>query len=137
MMKTKGLSGIFWAEAVATIVYVLNRSRTKGVAGMTPYEAWYGRKSVVHHLRPFSCIVHVRNTSPNLKKLDDRSCALVFFSFEQGTKGYRVYDPSTDRVHVSRDIVFDEHAQWNWKANDVDDLMRAPSPLSILLIMRV
>jgi hypothetical protein len=38
MMRYKGLPGEFWAEAVATTVYVLNRSPTKGVAGRTPYE---------------------------------------------------------------------------------------------------
>jgi hypothetical protein len=38
MMKYKGLPGEFWADAVATTVYVLNRSPTKGVAGRTPYD---------------------------------------------------------------------------------------------------
>jgi hypothetical protein len=31
MMKAKGMSDIFWAEAVAMAVYVLNRSPTKGL----------------------------------------------------------------------------------------------------------
>jgi hypothetical protein len=29
-----------------------------------------------------------------------------------------VYDPSTQRVQVSHDVVFDEQAQWNWKTED-------------------
>jgi hypothetical protein len=68
MLKVKGLQGIFWAEAVVTAVYVLNRSPTKGVAGMTPYESWHGRKPAMHHLRMFDCVVFVKNTTPNLKK---------------------------------------------------------------------
>jgi hypothetical protein len=43
-------------------VYVLNRCPTKSVDAMTPFEAWHGRKPVVHHLRTFRCIVYVRNT---------------------------------------------------------------------------
>jgi hypothetical protein len=121
MMKSKRLPGIFWAEAVATAVYVLNRLPTKGVAGMTPYEAWYGKKPVVHHLCTFGYIAHVKNSSPNLKKLDDRSRAMVFVGYEQGTKGYWVYDPLTGRVCVSRDVVFDEQAQWDWKDNDANE----------------
>jgi hypothetical protein len=39
MMKAKGLLCMFWAKAVATTVYVLNRSPTKGVADKTLYEA--------------------------------------------------------------------------------------------------
>jgi hypothetical protein len=30
MLKAKGLPGMFWGEAVATAVYVLNRSTSKG-----------------------------------------------------------------------------------------------------------
>jgi transposase InsO family protein len=108
MMKAKGLLGISWGEVVATAVDILNRSSTKGVARMAPYEAWYGKKPVVHHLRTFGYIAYVKNTSPNLKKLDDRSHTIVFIGYERGTKGYRVYDPSTGRVHVPRDVVFDE-----------------------------
>jgi hypothetical protein len=121
MLKAKGLQGMFWAEAVATAVYVLNRSPTKGVAGMTPYEAWHRRKSVVHHLHAFGCVVYVRNTTPNLKKLDDRSHPMIFVRYEQGTKGYRVYDPSTQRVRVSRDVVFDDQAKWQWGETKVSD----------------
>jgi hypothetical protein len=95
MLKVKGLLEIFWAEVIATAVYVLNRSSTKGVTGMTPYEAYHGRKPVVHHLRTFSCVAFVKDTTPNLKKLDDRSRPMMFVRYEQGTKGYHVYDPST------------------------------------------
>jgi hypothetical protein len=52
-------------------------------------------------------------TTPNPKKLDDRSCRTIFVGYEAGSKAYRLYDPSTRRVHVSRDVIFDEAAQWN------------------------
>jgi hypothetical protein len=45
-----------------------------------------------------------------MKKLDDRSHPMIFMGYEQGTKGYRVYDPVTYRVHVLRDIVLDDQA---------------------------
>jgi transposase InsO family protein len=47
MLKAKGLPGWFWGEAVSTAVYVLNRCPTKSVDGMTPFEAWYGKKPMV------------------------------------------------------------------------------------------
>jgi len=71
MLKAKGLPGWFWGEAVNTAVYVLNRCPTKSVEGMTPFEAWYGKKPAVHHRKTFGCIVYVRNTAPHLKKLED------------------------------------------------------------------
>jgi hypothetical protein len=90
MLKSKGLPSIFWAEAVATIVYVLNRSPTKGVFGKTPFEVWHGKRSTVHHVCTFGCVAYVKNTSPNLKKLDDRNRPMIFVGYEQGTKGYMV-----------------------------------------------
>ena len=72
MLKAKGLPGWFWGEVVKTAVYVLNRCPTKSVEEVTPFEAWYGKKPAVHHLKTFSCIVFVQNTDPHIKKLEDR-----------------------------------------------------------------
>jgi hypothetical protein len=64
----------------------LNRSPTKGVADKTPYEAWFGKKPYVHHLRTFGCVAYVKNTTPHLKKLDDRSRAMIFVGMSQARK---------------------------------------------------
>jgi hypothetical protein len=29
-------------------------------------------------------------------------------------KVYHAYDPVTKSVHVTRDVIFDEQAQWDW-----------------------
>jgi hypothetical protein len=47
-------------------------------------------------------------TTPNLKKLDDRSRPMIFIGYEPGSKAYSVYNPLTKKVHVSRDVIFDE-----------------------------
>jgi len=39
MLKEKGLPNTFWAEAVYTTVYLLNRCSTKAVQDKTPIEA--------------------------------------------------------------------------------------------------
>ncbi|KAF0915033.1 hypothetical protein E2562_033161 [Oryza meyeriana var. granulata] len=39
---------------------------------------------------------------------------MIFVSYEPDSKAYRAYDPVARRVHVSRDIVFDEAAEWSW-----------------------
>jgi hypothetical protein len=54
--------------------------------------------------------VYVRNTTPHLKKLEDRGRKMIFVGYECGSKAYRAYDPITKRVHVTRDVVFDEQA---------------------------
>jgi hypothetical protein len=59
MLKSKGLPSWLWGEAVAIAVYVLNCSSTKGVQGMTLFEAWYGKKPTLKYMRTFGCVVHV------------------------------------------------------------------------------
>ncbi|GJV94795.1 retrovirus-related pol polyprotein from transposon TNT 1-94 [Tanacetum coccineum] len=44
MMHEKGLPKSFWAEAVYSAIYLLNRSPTKSLDNKTPLEAWNGRK---------------------------------------------------------------------------------------------
>jgi hypothetical protein len=101
---------------VLTAAFILNCSFTRSVDGMTPHEAWYGRKPDVRFLRIFGCVGHVKVAGPHLRKLDDRSTPMVFIGYEIGSKAYRMYDPATKRLHVSRDVVFDEEARWNWEA---------------------
>ena len=40
----------FWAEALSTAAYVINRSPMKTLGDKTPFEAWYGKKPNVNHL---------------------------------------------------------------------------------------
>jgi hypothetical protein len=95
-------------------VYLLNQLPTRSVEGRTPYEAWHRRKPNVEHLCTFGSVVHVKNTRPHLKNLNDRSTKMVFIGYEAGTKGYRAYDQRTGHIHVTRDAIFDEMAQWDW-----------------------
>jgi hypothetical protein len=98
---------------MSIVVYVLNRCPTKSVDDMTSFEAWHGKKPVVHHIRMFGCIVFIQNTTPHLKKLQDRVRKMICIGYESGSKVYRAYDPITKHVHVTRDVVFDEQAQWD------------------------
>jgi hypothetical protein len=70
--ESKRVARLVLGEAVITAVYILNRVPCKAVDGKTPFEVWYGRKPVVHHLKTFGCIVYMKNMKPNLKKLEDR-----------------------------------------------------------------
>ncbi len=57
MLVAANLPHRFWAEALSTATYLRNRSPTKAVSGMTPFEAWTGEKPRVDGLRAFGCQV--------------------------------------------------------------------------------
>jgi hypothetical protein len=121
MFKAMAVPGWFWGEAVSTAVYVLNRCPTQSVDGCTPYEVWHGVKPAVHHLCTFGCVAHVKQGNKKLSKLEDRSTPMVFIGYERGSKAWRFYNPSTERVHISRDAVFEEDCAWEWGDNKSSD----------------
>ena len=41
-------------------------------------------------------------------KLDDKSEISVFIGYDSSSKGYKLYNPSNERIVVSRDVVCDE-----------------------------
>ena len=43
---------------------------------------------------------------------------MVFLGYEGGSKAYRLYDPASSKVVVSRDVVFDKAACWGWESDD-------------------
>jgi transposase InsO family protein len=56
MLNEKNLPNYFWAEAVAIAVYIMNRTPTAAIHGMTPEEKFTGKKPDVSHLRVFGCL---------------------------------------------------------------------------------
>jgi hypothetical protein len=94
---------------VNTAVIILNRAPTQSVDEKTPYEVWFGSKPQVHFFCTFGCVAHVKVAGTHLAKLDDRSVSAVFIGYELGLKAYRFFNLVTQRVLVSRDVVFEEH----------------------------
>jgi Reverse transcriptase (RNA-dependent DNA polymerase) len=124
MLKHRRLSDKFWAEAVATAVYVLNVSPTKAVTGMTPFEVWNGHKPDVSHLRVFGCIGYVFVEQHKRSKLDDKSVKCIFIGYCSQTKGYKMYNPADGKVIVSRNVKFDENSSWKWNDEEESDGIR-------------
>ena len=93
MLKAKNLSNEFWAEAIACVVYILNRIPTKSVKNTTPQEAWNGKKHNVSHFRVFGCVAYSLVTSELRRKLDDNSENGIFIGYSEESKAYRLYNP--------------------------------------------
>ena len=55
MIQSKGLSLQYWAEAINCANYVVNRTPTKVLQGITPEEAWSKIKPDVSHFSVFGC----------------------------------------------------------------------------------
>ncbi|KAK3735648.1 hypothetical protein QZH41_001075 [Actinostola sp. cb2023] len=100
----------FWVEALNTAVYLHNRSPTRSLEGLTPYEAWTGSKPDVSNLKCFGCTAYAHIPKDERKKLDPKARKCVFLGYGTDTKAYRLFDVERQRVIYSRDVKFDEGA---------------------------
>ena len=129
MLKEKGLPNTFWAEAVYTAVYILNRCPTKSVKDKTPIEAWNGKKPSAKHLRVFGSICYIHIPDVKRHKLEDKTIRGIFLGYSNISKGYRVYNLQTKKLVISRDVEVDEYASWNWDEEKVEKNVLIPAQL--------
>lgn len=118
ILSRSHLPKVFWPEAVKWSIYLLNRSPTLAVRNMTPEEAWSGRKPSVNHLRIFGCIAYSHVPDQKRKKLDDKGEKCIFLGISENTKAYKLYNPITKKISISRDVIFDEEQFWAWDEKD-------------------
>ncbi len=97
---------------VATAVYIMNRTPIATIHSMTPKENFTSKKPDVSHLKVFGCIAYVHVPDEKRSKLDPKveKCIFIRYSLEQ--KGYRCFNPSTRKLQVSRNVVFNEMVSW-------------------------
>ncbi|KAJ4726144.1 Retrovirus-related Pol polyprotein from transposon TNT 1-94 [Melia azedarach] len=110
MLSNAELTRKFWAEAVSTACYLINRGPHTGIHLKTPFEVWFGKPADYSNLRAFGCTVYYH---VNEGKLQPRAKKGVFVGYGDGVKGYRIWSPSEKRVILSRNVVFDKNSMFN------------------------
>ena len=118
LMAEKNMPHHFWAEAVNTAVYIMNRTPTTAIHDVTPEEKYTGTKPDLSHFKVFGCIAYVHVPDELRRKLDPKAEKCIFVGYSLQQKGYRCYNPVTRELRVSRDVVFDELRSWYSDAND-------------------
>lgn len=122
MVHEKELPYNLWCEAVNTAVYLLNRSPTKALENSTPFERFSGRKPGIKHLKVFGSVCYPLIPGAVRHKLEATSAIGVFIGYGIYEKGYRILNPITQKVLLSRDVIFDEHGKWDWEKHKVKEI---------------
>ena len=109
LLLTSGAPQHLWADAVITSVYLINLLPTPTINWDTPHTRLYGSHPSYSSLRVFgcSCFPHLGSYVSN--KLSSRSIECVFIGYSPQHKGYRCLDPKTNRVYISRHVIFNEN----------------------------
>lgn len=119
----------FWGDAVVTTCYLINRTPTRVLNDISPYEVLTKDKPSIDHIRVFGCTCFVLIPGSQRNKLEAKSIKALFIGYSANQKGYKCYVPDTRRVMVSRDVKFMEHKGYyeekSW--DNLKDLASAPS----------
>ncbi|GKC45959.1 ribonuclease H-like domain-containing protein, partial [Tanacetum coccineum] len=109
MLADSFLPNTFWAEAVSTACYVLNRVLVTKPHNKTPYELLTGKIPIISYIRPFGCHVTILNTIDHLGKFDGKSDEGFLVGYSLQSKAFRVYNLETKRVEENLHITFLEN----------------------------
>ncbi|GJR15856.1 putative ribonuclease H-like domain-containing protein [Tanacetum coccineum] len=96
----------FWAEAVNTACYVLNRVLVIKPQNKTPYELLIGKTPSISFMRPFGCPLTILNTLDSLSKFDGKSDEGYLLGYSTSSKAFRVYNKRTKRVEENLHMNF-------------------------------
>ena len=138
MLNEHSLPKYFWAEAVNTACYILNRVLVRPLLTKTPYELWNNKKPNVSYFKVFGCKCFILNEKDALGKFDAKSDEGIFLGYSSVSKAFRIFNKRTLIIEESIHVVFNEISEI--KKNDLDDdvnfdslnLNETPSPTSNL-----
>jgi hypothetical protein len=112
----------FWAEAINTACYSINRLYLHRILKKTSYELLTGKKPNVSYFRVFGskCFILVKRGRKS--KFAPKAVEGFLLGYNSNTRAYRVFNKPTRLVEVSCDIVFDETNGSQVEQVDLDEL---------------
>lgn len=122
-----------WGEVALATSYSINLCPSKSVSSQCPEYEWqraahHSENPTVpyHRLKAIGCLAYTIPPGHH-NKLQPRSTRTILVGYEKNSSAYRLWDPSTNRVMVSNDVLFDENT-FPLRDNINDD----PADLSVL-----
>ena len=107
-----GLPLQFWADAVNTAVYLINRGPSSTLDGGIPEEAWTGKQVKYSFLRTFGCEAFVHIDKDDRTNLEAKSKKCTFIGYWVDDFGYGLWDLKNQKIIRSRDVVFNEKVMY-------------------------
>ncbi|RVW17578.1 Retrovirus-related Pol polyprotein from transposon RE1 [Vitis vinifera] len=107
----------FWGDSILTATYLINRMPSRVLSFVTPLQKFHeffphSRLDAHLPLRVFGSTVFVHIHGPKRNKFDPRALKCVFLGYSSTQKGYKCYDPISQKLYVSLDVTFFEHTPY-------------------------
>ncbi|KAK9075210.1 hypothetical protein SSX86_003531 [Deinandra increscens subsp. villosa] len=98
----------YWVEAFSTAVFVINRLPSKILSNKSPFHMLFSQNPRYENFRVFGCRVFPYLRDYTDHKLAPRSLPCIFFGYSSQHKGFKCFEPTTNRVFITRHARFDE-----------------------------
>ena len=107
MIRNANLQKELWAKSISTAFCLVNRSPSVTI-NYKILEVWSGQCCDYSYLNIFGCNAYALIPRNERSNLDPKSKCSVFVGYDYAVKGYRLWDPSSRKIVISRDVTFDE-----------------------------
>ncbi|GKV42667.1 hypothetical protein SLEP1_g50045 [Rubroshorea leprosula] len=119
-------------DATLTTVYLINRISSSVINNKSSYECLHGIPLTYDLLKDFGCACFVLLPPHEHNKLKPKARLCCFLGYGITHKGYRRWDPMSQKLRVSRHVVFWEHTALsslsNFKVSSFDQLSFFTNP---------
>ncbi|KAJ3554727.1 hypothetical protein NPX13_g10536 [Xylaria arbuscula] len=154
MRNGSKLPTYLWVEIVKAAVYLYNRTPKYLYNWRTPYEKFYnyfqmrdgivGRNKIpiLSHLKVYGCKAFAMTSSAQQKtnrrrKLDPKAWIGYLIGYQSSTT-YRIWLPKTNKIVVTRDVIFDENATFSGDIRSLkDDLLKTTNEEFEALVAKI
>ncbi|KAH9669465.1 retrovirus-related pol polyprotein from transposon RE1 [Citrus sinensis] len=111
----------YWVDAFSTAVYVINKLPSSTLNMKTPFYKLFGINFDYRGLRSFGCRCFPYLRIYRKNKFSPKTYPCVFIGYSPSHKGYRCLYPPTNKVYISRHVIFDENL-FPFKTNSLPSL---------------
>lgn len=124
ILHARNLPQRFWAEAVHTTCYTINRVYFRPGMKKTSYEIWKGKRLNIQYFDIFGARCFILNDREPRWKFEPKSDEGIFLGYSPNSHAYRVYNKRSRNIMEYVNVVVDDRGEstkfWSHTGNDAD-----------------
>ena len=118
-----GLPKTFWADAISTATYLINRGPSVLMEFKIFEEVWSSKEVKFSHLKVSGCVSYVHIDFDARSKLDAKSKICFFIGYGEEKFGYQFWDEQNRKIIKSKNVIFNEQVMYKYKSTVVPNVI--------------